>query len=501
MRGALNQINHALRDVGVGCIVYVPGYPVTALAQSLGAEIAVNEKVAFECALGASATGVRSLVVVKQLGMNILADPLAISATHTTGAGIVVMVGDDLGPRGSQVEMDSRFYGPLTELPVLDPSAPDLHRAVTEAFRVSEELSVPAILRITSDVLEDVSTETGGECLPTSLQQTPRCFDRSIWDLTAKGRHQRHIAKVLPALNENSELSARMELRGDTGVIASGSVAPLAEAVCEETGSSLLVTLYAHPLPMRTIERFLRMHRHVLVAEGPRPFIESYLKDVRGRLTGHLPYGPIKEKDLRTAISLVHIADLRGSMEIETAAGRPARRSICDGCPFMPLYAVLSKMDLPIAGDAGCTILSLRIGAVDMVYGLGSSIGVASGFRKKGIAIVGDYALAHTGLQGLINAIWHRKNVLVGVIWNRVAAMTGFQEVFDLEPLLKALVPEMRIVEMPAPEQEIECVLRDELKSPGVSLVVFKGTCTQLISPSDAKDSTGEHGISGLKSS
>ena len=35
--------------------------------------------------------------------------------------------------------------------------------------------------------------------------------------------------------------------------------------------------------------------------------------------------------------------------------------------------------------------------SVDVVYGLGSSIGVASGFRKKGIAVIGDYALAHSG--------------------------------------------------------------------------------------------------------
>ncbi|MCX8206949.1 MAG: thiamine pyrophosphate-dependent enzyme [Methanothrix sp.] len=497
----MKQIHQALRDVGVGCITYVPGYPITDLAQSLGAEIAVNEKVAFECALGASATGVRSMVVVKQLGMNVLADPLVISATHTTGAGIVVLAGDDLGPRGSQVEMDSRYYGPLTELPVLDPSAQDLYKAVTEAFRVSEELSIPAILRITSDVLEDSSTEpAAGQNIPPSLQQPPRRFDRSIWDLTARGRHQRYFARTLPALSEAAESSARMELRGDTGVIASGSVVPLAEAVCKETGSSLLVTLYSYPLPMRAIERFLRMHRHVLVAEGPAPFIESHLKDVCGRLTGHISYGSIRENDLKAALSLIHISDLRGSIEMETATGRPPRRSICQGCPFMPLYGVLSRIDVPIAGDAGCTILSLRMGAVDMVYGLGSAIGVASGFRDKGVAIIGDYALAHTGIQGLINAIWHRKNVLVGVIWNRVAAMTGFQEVFDLEPLLKALVPGMRIVEMPAPEHEIERILGEELSSPGVSLVIFKGTCTTSIRAPDSQGSTGEHDISGVNS-
>ena len=109
------------RPGGPGCgavevRTYVPGYPITDLAAALEAEISVNEKVALEIALGASATGSRSLVVVKQVGMNILADPLVISATHTIGSGLVVIAGDDLGPRGSQAEMDSRFYGPLAEI-------------------------------------------------------------------------------------------------------------------------------------------------------------------------------------------------------------------------------------------------------------------------------------------------------------------------------------------------------------------------------------------------
>ena len=101
----------AADDAGAKVRTYVPGYPITDLAAALKAEISVNEKVALEIALGASATGLRSMVVVKQVGMNNLADPLVISATHTIGSGLVIIAGDDLGPRRSQAEMDSRFYG------------------------------------------------------------------------------------------------------------------------------------------------------------------------------------------------------------------------------------------------------------------------------------------------------------------------------------------------------------------------------------------------------
>ncbi|MCK9442282.1 MAG: hypothetical protein M0Q13_12790, partial [Methanothrix sp.] len=76
----------AAHDAAVEVRTYVPGYPITDLAAALKAEISVNEKVALEIALGASATGLRALVIVKQVGMNILADPLVISATHTIGS-------------------------------------------------------------------------------------------------------------------------------------------------------------------------------------------------------------------------------------------------------------------------------------------------------------------------------------------------------------------------------------------------------------------------------
>ena len=130
---------------------------------------------------------------------------------------------------------------------------------------------------------------------------------------------------------------------------------------------------------------------------------------------------------------------------------------VCEDCPFMPLFRALAKVDVPVAGDAGCSIRATRepYQSVDVVYGLGSSVGVASGFAKKGIAVVGDFALAHSGLQGLINAVWQKRDVLVVVLKNDVAAMTGGQEAPDLTHLLEALVP-TRYLELPASEEEVE---------------------------------------------
>lgn len=484
-------VDLAACDCMVEARFYVPGYPITDLGAALEAEISVNEKVAMEMALGASATGSRSLVMVKQLGMNLLADPLVISATHTIGSGLVVLAGDDLGPRGSQAEMDSRYYGMVSELPVLDPRDPEsLYYSIAEAYSLSEKIRAPAIVRITSRLLSargNVDPGTGG-----IQAKVPRqCFDRSIWELTAKGRHQRYHRETVPVMELASERTPLncVRVSGHLGVVASGYPAWLAEGL----GCSLLAIGYANPLPWNLIKSFMDGHKLVLVAEEPEPLIESQLRmsdKVLGRITGHLPFGPLSKEDLSTAIDGIN-GDLEkalAGMRLELgpkphapdyeSAREKGHRTICDGCPFGPLFAVLGRLDVPIAGDAGCSINTVRepYSSVDMAYGLGSAIGVASGFKRKGIAVIGDYALAHSGLQGLINAVWQGKDVLVVLIQNGVAAQTGGQDVPDLTRVLEAIVPTL-MMDLPAAEDDIERLLKEELARPGISALVAIGGC------------------------
>jgi len=151
---------------------------------------------------------------------------------------------------------------------------------------------------------------------------------------------------------------------------------------------------------------------------------------------------------------------------------------VCPDCPFRALFSALANVDAPVAGDAGCSIRATRepFCSADVAYGLGSSAAVASGFSGKGIALMGDYALAHSGLAGLINAVWQKRDLLAVVLKNDVAAMTGFQEAPDLSAVLKALLP-TRFLDLPAPEEEVETVLQEELARRGSSALVAKGKC------------------------
>jgi indolepyruvate ferredoxin oxidoreductase alpha subunit len=487
----VDELREALSDQRVDLRIYVPGYPITDAIPALGeeAQMATNEKVAMEVALGASATGKRSVVLVKHLGVNLLSDPLSIAPTHTIGAGLVVLAGEDVGPRGSQAEMDVRNYGPLCEIPVLDPSGPELLRsALLEAFALSERIRAPVMVRTTFEfgvAARNLASEalTGGR---GSDEKTGRfgAFDRSIWDLTSKGRHQRYRSEVLPQMrlaSSSSSLNFLRDADGDLGVIASGRPASLALNL--KTELPLLVAGFSHPPPWEMIREFAREHEKILVAEEPTPFIEARLhlcEDVFGKMTGHLPWGRMEPQDLERALELIESGTLPGaSPSPERFLDRLASRNVCEDCPYRPLYEAVRDLNVPVAGDAGCSIRAVRppLDAVDVVYGLGSSVGVASGFDEKGVALVGDYALAHSGLQGLIDAVNNKREVLVVLLQNGVAAMTGGQPVHDIAPILEAIVPDLRTIDLPADRDSIEEVLRKEIAKPGVSLVVARGIC------------------------
>lgn len=497
MRGgpaAADELREALSDLGFDLRIYVPGYPITDAIPALGEEasMAANEKVAMEVALGASATGRRSIVLVKHLGVNLLADPLSIAPTHTIGAGLLVLAGEDVGPRGSQAEMDVRHYGPLCEIPVLDPAGPELLRsALLEAFALSENIRAPVMVRTTfefGDAARNLTRvqgpESSGKKGCSEKADRSATFDRSIWDLTAKGRHERYRDEVLPLMisaSNSSSLNLLREGDGGLGVVASGRPASLALNL--KTELPLFVLGFSHPLPWDAIRAFARDHDEILVVEEPTPFIEARLQvcgKVFGKMTGHLPWGRMEAEDLECALELI----ATGTRPVpgprpQRSLDRLASKNVCDDCPYRPVYEAVRDLNVPVAGDAGCSIRAVRppLEAVDVVYGLGSSVAVASGFGKKGVALIGDYAMAHSGLLGLIDAVNNGREVLVVLLQNGVAAMTGGQSVPDITPILEAIVPSLRTLDLPADRDSIEEVLACELKRPGVSLVVAKGIC------------------------
>jgi len=116
----------------------------------------------------------------------------------------------------------------------------------------------------------------------------------------------------------------------------------------------------------------------------------------------------------------------------ESLQERGSYTTFCSDCPFHLLFSMLSAEDRQAICDTGCALLaqnppySFGWGS----YGLGSSIAVAS--TSTEVALTGDYALLHSGINALIEVYEKRSPLLCIVLQNRCMGMTGRQQVPDL---------------------------------------------------------------------
>src|SRR3989304_10006455 len=94
------------------------------LGLDLYAEWSASEKGAFEVALAASVSGLRAATAMKQVGLNVAADPMFSAAYMGVVGGFVIVPCDDPGPISSQTEQDSRLLALAAKVPVFDPATP-----------------------------------------------------------------------------------------------------------------------------------------------------------------------------------------------------------------------------------------------------------------------------------------------------------------------------------------------------------------------------------------
>ena len=478
----------ALKDCGVRLIMGVPGYPINRLFsilqgdRELRAQWQFNEKIAYEMAVGSSVTGGRAAAICKHVGVNVMADPLIISATHGLGAGVVVIAGDDVGALQSQNEQDSRWYGKLAEIPVYDPSTPaDLYDAITGGFELSEGIGAPVLVRVTDEVF----CEKGAISRKKSSVPHKR-LDKSIWEYTMYGKRQKYLRdgwSYAAMEAERSQLN-RVDKRGPVGIISSGHASALSSRVAASMGLSHLSMGLVNPFPSMLVNDFLVDMEYVLVCEEASPFIEEQLSlpKVKGRLTGHLPRaGPLDEASIRSAIESIDSIGVYQDIRPETLEERGYALGMCEKCPYGPVYDAIKSLGVPVSGDAGCSILAANppYSMVDVACSLGSAVSAACGFSQKGIAMIGDFAILHTGLQALVNARLNGHEAVVVVFANGEAAMTGGQKLPDITGLLKDIFKDDCVIMEGAglSKEKVRSDLEGLLMAPGLKLYVIAASC------------------------
>lgn len=500
-------------DAGIGGAFSYAGTPATEIfeaiqtfAPEISAQWSANEKVAYEEALGMSYAGKRALISMKHVGLNVAADPFMSSALTGVNGGVVLVVADDPGMHSSQNEQDSRYYADFAKLPCLEPSNQQECYAMTvEAFRMSERLGVPVILRLVMRIAHsrsNVERNHFTDPRPEAPLPLPDPNDWTLVPVNARRRYKRllEMQSEFVRASENSPYNA-LELKGRKGIVMSGTgVNYVHEALGDDHTFSIL-RIGQYPLPPGLMQQLFDHCDEVLFIEEGDPFIERHVrgvlgvpgKVVRGKLDGLLP----RQGELRPEIvsDVLHTGGRPEYLADDLVPGRPPQ--FCKGCPHANSFQALvdATAQFPHAllfSDIGCYALGIMppYRAVHSCVDMGASIGMAHGAARAGafpvLCTIGDSTFAHSGLSSLLGAVHANANMTVIILDNATTAMTGAQESLasgeSLMEMLRGLgVKDLHLFE-PLPKSHGESVeiIRKAVEYPGLSVIVARRACVRI---------------------
>ena len=424
------------------------GYPGTPSSEILDvfsklggkAEWAPNEKVAAEVALGVSFAGVRSLVTMKHVGLNVAADVLFTAAYSGVDGAMVFVVADDPGLASSQNEQDTRRYAVAAGVPLLEPSdSQEAYDFTRLAFEISEKWKIPVILKLTTRVCH-----SGAVVIPKKPENTNELpeahFERNIpYHVMVPGharpahRRLREKLKQIAEWNETKGPNVLGEGSGDLGIIVSGISYQHAREAASE--ASFFKVGMSCPMPIKSISEFAESVDRAVVIEENDPYMADAIAAAGIKAESAPQMYRFGELNVNRVKNI-----LAGNTSPEPAPAKGEPPQLCKGCPHRHTFKILKKLNCIVAGDIGCyTLAALEpIAAMDTQICMGASIGVGLGLRhvlprneaKRVVSVIGDSTFVHSGLTGLAEMAYNvpeTGHVLL-ILDNSTTAMTGLQE-------------------------------------------------------------------------
>lgn len=497
-------------EAGVKVSAAYPGTPSTEVSESLVqydeiyAEWAPNEKVATEVAIGASIAGVRSMCVMKHVGMNVAADPLYTAAYTGVRGGLVLVVADDPGMYSSQNEQDSRMVARAAMVPIVEPSdSAEAKEFMKYAYDLSEKYDTPVILRSTTRLSHSqglVELEERAEPFDIPYER-----DMAKYVMMPGNAIKRHVvveARMKQMAEDANSLPINRVEYNDlsVGFITNGIAYQYVKEAMPQ--ASVLKLGLLNPLPRKLIEEFAARVDKLYIFEELEPVVEEQVKS----------WGIKKAvgKEIFTvqgeySANLIRERVLGQVSQVDKAAKVPARPPIlCPGCPHRSVYAVLNKLKIHAAGDIGCYTLGAvaPLSVIDTTICMGASISTLHGMEKaKGreyiknwVAVIGDSTFMHTGINSLMNMVYNQATGTVIILDNSTTGMTGHQDHAATGKTLKGqVVPAINIYglcrslgiehvcEVDAFDQaELERVIKEEVARDAVSVIITKAPCALL---------------------
>ena len=434
-----------------GCRVAAayPGTPSTEILEhvaefkgAIDCEWSVNEKVAMEIGVGASLAGVRALVAMKHVGLNVAMDPLMTFTYVGAIGGMVIVNADDPSLHSSQNEQDNRSLAKFAKCLLFEPAdSQEAYDMVTVGFELSEKHQVPVIVRTTTRTahtsgIVDLGSGERGEVPGIPYVKNAQ---RNV-AVPAHGRLMRFAVEkrstALRELTETTPFNRAEPGTGELGIVASGVAYQYVKEVFPE--APVFKVGLSCPPPIEKIRAFAAGVKRLVVVEESDPVLAEQIRAAGIPVVE--PRTELRMMELNPMRLAALRAELLGMPAPETPkpeADIPVRPPVlCSGCSHRGPFHILSKLKATVCGDIGCYTLGSAppLSAMDTCICMGAAIGAAIGMRKAGLpnqriaAVMGDSTFFHSGMTGLLDVAYNKIPIAVMVFDNRITAMTGHQE-------------------------------------------------------------------------
>ena len=512
---ANEAVAHAAAQAGCAVASAYPGTPSTEILENIAkfkdtvkCEWAVNEKVAMETAIGASMAGGRALTAMKHVGLNVAMDPLMTFTYVGATGGMVIVSADDPGMHSSQNEQDNRNLAKFARAPLFEPAdSQEAYDMTIAAFEASEKFKVPAFIRLTTRTSHSSSIVDLGDFNPKPRELIP--YEKNIRQrlpvpMFARGHRlaaQERVA-AMEAASVASPLNRVEKGRTDLGFVTSAVAYQYVKEIFPEF--SVLKLGWTNPLPKALVADFAKSVERLVVVEELDPFLEEQIKAMGIKVVEHNTELNMLELNADRLQNLRHelLGDVPPAKEPQTATPDtqlPTRPPVlCAGCGHRSVFYVLHKLGATVTGDIGCYTLGAfpPLNAMDTTICMGASIGNAAGMKKAGLkgricAVLGDSTFFHSGMTGILSALYNGTPVTTVVLDNRITAMTGHQDnpgtgktlagdpapVTEIGDIAKAMGYK-KVVKVDADDlTELERVLKDAMDGDEGALIIAYAPC------------------------
>ncbi|MBL6932386.1 MAG: indolepyruvate ferredoxin oxidoreductase subunit alpha [Rhodospirillales bacterium] len=436
-------------EAGVKVAAAYPGTPSTEILETVAkypeediyAQWSTNEKVSLDVATGASFAGVRSLCVMKHVGVNVASDALMSLTYIGVNAGLVLIVCDDPGIHSSQNEQDTRIMCQFAMIPALEPSdAQEALEFTRLAFDLSEQFDTPVIVRSTTRLSHTRSPVSLGDRVEVESRGFVENPNKNVMiPSNARTQHPKLLEreKGLREYFETSELTRWEKGDAKVGIITMGTPYTYVKEVMGD--ASILKLAGSYPLPENKIREFAASVDRLFIVEELEPVVETQVKAMGIAVEGKKFFsrlGEFSPELIRAGFAEAGIID-KATIQKDWNVSQTIRPPVlCSGCPHTSSYMALRAINARVAGDIGCYTLATvePLQSIDTVVSMGSSIANAIGMAKAGgdtkpiVATIGDSTFYHSGVPPLIDAVYNDADITVILLDNHVTGMTGGQD-------------------------------------------------------------------------